>query len=274
MKSQSTPVQKKNKYRFGEPLLEVTPIKNYSDSHKGIEDYSKNFGIRESYSKTVVTASGSPKQRNKKRKKEEEDSRLQNKKYISLDNIHKRISSNRLTTYNRTNCKEIKNGFIDSVDVNLLQSTEELEKLLVDATDNVSNSAEINTVTVKTEELNSKFLSNSQNLVEINKNNQLLTTSDVMRWSDQSFLLLENNCNISKQIKKKLLENMSSTEIIKSQTSGWSQLDSSTLLKVNNSNFEDHKLGPFYGLPVEVQKLYSDLKGIESLYGKVTFIIL
>lgn len=98
---------------------------------------------------------------------------------------------------------------------------------------------------------------------------QILMES-VIKWESDSRDTKEigGNLKLADKIKKKLLDNINNTNISKSSATGWSQMDSFSNMfedsMIKNSDYQE--LGPFFGLPSKVQKLYEEFKGIKELY--------
>lgn len=288
MNAQSTPVRKKNlKIRLTDSFPEtVTPIRNCTTFYNEFLDVNSSLPASQKQDHLMVALTNSQRKRHKKRKKKEENRKL-NKKLFSCDSgkiknsstIKSDKSSNK-DSGNYSNefvdnfCSEIKDFFDDTFDENSgsVHTEEQLleSKLSKSPNTNNSNSKKLSMHTIlRNTDSKSGVQKLNQNFTKEEfmgeKLNEILSVSDVMNWNDESLMPKTSNMNLTDQIKRKLLENAKNKEVVNSQTSGWTQLNSSMVLKADKC-IQYQEFGPFYGLPLKVQQLYEEDKGIKKLY--------
>ena len=287
MNAQSTPVRKMQlRSRSRDSFSEITPIKKSKLLQNQVNNISSS-SIDQQLSENVVL-SNLHKSRVKKKESLGETS---HKKRFSYDLFKEdtfdsaKGKSNVSNSKNDSNdlgslanmCSEIKEMFKDPFsndtgcflsdelisDSKLFQVIDSCSKINENGNNNINDFKDSSPIEFQVKK-------------KVNENNsEILTVSDVMKWTDQSFLPKNNSMNLSNEIKQKLLDNVSNQELVKSQTTGWTQLNSSFVSKVIEQDGEYEEMGPFYGLPLAVKKLYEEHKDIKELYcnNMISFLI-
>ncbi|KAK6628654.1 hypothetical protein RUM43_002469 [Polyplax serrata] len=285
MNAQSTPVrQKKVKTQLVDSFAELTPIKDCTSHYIEIANVSDDFICSQKSEKFPVSLTKSQRTRIKKKRKEAERRKLMKRLYNCDDRkVNNNCTLKELDTSTSNHINELSTDFFSEIK-DLFKESFVGDMGYSSASERVSASITNNSFVTSgiTKTPNEKHSQNSGHQTKIQKLdhtsvkeevlskesqkiNEILTVSDVMKWSYESLVPKESNVNLSNQIKQKLLENVTIKEVPQSQHTGWTQLNCSAILK-SEKTLIYNELGDFYGLPTKVQKLYEDHKGIKELY--------